>query len=264
MDSILRFGNMLAWASEEHASEASHGGGHHVLSWNGLMLYILFVVAIIFVFLSIAKKGFTNRTFVGAPARLAEHLYLFIENLAVSVMGNYGRKYIPILYGFWSVIFVSNIVALFFASAPTANLSFNLALALCAVLYVQWEGIKQNGFFGHFAHFAGPKLPGILILINFLIFGIELISELMKNVSLSLRLFGNIDGGHQAVLAMNSIAKLNLGGEDIFLPLGYLLIPIKLLTCVVQALVFTLLLCVYLSLVTHDPAEHAHGHAEAH
>ncbi|MES1228302.1 MAG: F0F1 ATP synthase subunit A, partial [Armatimonadota bacterium] len=186
-----------------------------------------------------------------------EHLYLFLENLVVGIIGAHGRKYIPMIVTFWLMIFVSNVVALFFATSPTADLSFNIALAVMAIMYVQWEGIKTNGFFGHFSHFAGPKMAGALILINVMLFAIELVSEMMKMVSLSLRLFGNIDGGHRAAEAMNAL------GEHMYIPFGAFLLPVKLLTAVVQALIFSLLVSVYLSLVTqphHHDDEHGHGH----
>jgi F-type H+-transporting ATPase subunit a len=82
----------------------------------------------------------------------------------------------------------------------------------------------------------------------------------MKNVSLSLRLYGNIYGGHQAVVAMNDLGMhvFKPLGFDSGIPFGEFLLPIKLLTCLVQAMIFCLLFCVYLSLVTH----HEH-HEEA-
>ena len=94
--------------------------------------------------------------------------------------------------------------------------------------------------------------------ITIMIFVIEIVSEVMKNVSLSLRLFGNIHGGHEAVVAMNKL------GESIYTPVGAFLLPVKILTCVVQALIFTLLTCVYLSLVTHHEDDHGHEAAVAH
>ena len=94
-----------------------------------------------------------------------------------------------------------------------------------------------------------PLLP-----ITLMIFVIEIISEMMKNLSLTLRLFGNIHGGHQAVEAMNKL------GSSFFVPFGSFLLPVKILTCVVQALIFTVLTCVYLSLVTHHEEE---GHEQA-
>ena len=241
-------------------ASGSEGGAHHAhLSLNGLFIYLGVILAIIMGFLAMAKKGFGKRVFVGAPARLAEHLYLFIENMCVSTIGPHGRRYIPMILTFWLVIFVSNLVALFFPTAPTADLGFNFGMALISIFYVQWEGIRANGFFGHMSHFAGPKLGLALIPINVMIFGIEIVSEMMKNVSLSLRLFGNIDGGHKAA---EGISALGHFGDSFFIPLGSFLLPIKLLTVVVQALIFCLLTCVYLSLVTsHDHGDDDHGEA---
>jgi len=179
-------------------------------------------------------------------------LYLFIENMCLGTIGPHGKKYIPMVMTFWIVIFLGNVLALFMPFAPTANLSFNVAMALIIVSYVQYEGIRANGLAGHFSHFSGPKLAGVMaFFITPMIFIIELISEVMKNVSLSLRLYGNIHGGHAAVEAMNKL------GSPIFLPLGEFLLPVKILTCLVQAMIFSILTCVYLSLVTHHGEEEA-------
>jgi F-type H+-transporting ATPase subunit a len=110
----------------------------------------------------------------------------------------------------------------------------------------------------------GPKLGLPLIVINILIFAIEIISELLKNVSLSLRLYGNIYGGHAAADAMNALGThmIHIGPIETGIPFGAFLLPIKLLTCVVQALIFTLLTCVYLSLVTHHEHEEHGEHSD--
>lgn len=259
MDTFFRLGTSLFAQAGEHGEAAAHGAetaaAHHGPSYWGLMFYTAVTIAIMFIMMAWAKQGLTNRTFKNPAAWLLEHLYFFIENLVVGIIGPHGRKYIPMMMVFWMVIFVSNLVSLYAPTAPTADLSFNLALALIAVGYVQWEGMKANGPLGHFAHFAGPKLPLPMIFISVMIFLIEILSEVMKNVSLSLRLYGNIHGGHQAVEAMNK-----LGGD--WVPVGAFLLPIKLLTCLVQALIFTLLTSVYISLVTHHE-EHGHDHGEA-
>lgn len=255
---------------------AAEGGAHHGPSFWGLLIYTGFAIAIIFGLMAYAKKGLGERVFRNPITSCFEQLYLFIESMCVGVIGPHGRRYIPMMMTFWMLIFVSNFISLFFASAPTADISFNLGLAIVAILYVQWEGIQANGAGGHLSHFAGPKMGLALIPITAMIFLIELISEVMKNVSLSLRLFGNIDGGHQAVEAMNGLGMslFHVGSFTFGIPFGAFLIPIKLLTCVVQAMIFTLLNCVYISLVTHHEEEHGavdvsdtdpHGHlATAH
>lgn len=221
------------------------------------MLYTGLVVAIVFGVLTVAMGNVRAAQKSGTPVfrklfgALFEQVYLFISQMCVATVGPHGRKYVPMILTFWLIIFVSNSVALFMPTAPTADLSFNLALALMAVGYVQWEGMKANGVLGHFKHFAGPKLPGALVVVSGMIFIIEIISEVMKNVSLSLRLYGNIEGGHLAVSAMDKL------GAPIYVPVGALiLMPIKLMTVIVQAMIFCMLTCVYLSLVTH----HEEGH----
>jgi len=237
----------------------AEGGGHEGPSYIGLFVYVAIVLAAIFILMAQAKKGLGERVFKNWFTQRFEQLFLFIENMCVGTIGAHGRKYMPIIFTFWLMIFFGNFVALFFPTAPTADLSFNLGMALISIGYVQYEGIRANGLFGHLSHFAGPKLGAALVPISGMIFIIELISEMMKNVSLSLRLYGNIHGGHMAVEAMNKL------GEAYYIPVGAFLLPIKLLTCVVQAMIFCLLTCVYISLVTHHDEDHAHapeGHGE--
>lgn len=241
---------------------AATEGAHHGASFWGLIGYFVLVLAIVFGVLAAAKRSFGERIYKKWPAQVVEQVYIFVENLCLGTIGSHGRKYIPMIMTLWLVIFVGNVIALFFETSPTADLSFNLAMALIAVGYVQWEGMKTNGVGGHFKHFAGPKLGGLIaVFVTPLIFCIEIISEVMKNMSLSLRLFGNIDGGHQAAAALNELTS------KWFVPLGAVLLPLKLLTVIVQALIFCLLTCVYLSLVTshdhgddHGHVEHAHAH----
>lgn len=240
---------------------ATEGGEHHV-SLAGLLIYTGFTIVVILVCMMIAKGDLKNRVFKNPLAQAFEQLFLFIENMAVGIIGPHGRKYIPIIMVFWLMIFVGNIIALFFPTSTTADMSFNLGMALIAIGYVQWEGIRTNGLLGHFSHFAGPKLKGLMIVISGMIFVIEIISEVMKNVSLTLRLYGNIEGGHKAVEAMNQMGIGAFGQEWLNIPVGAFLLPIKLLTCVVQALIFTLLTCVYLSLVTHHSDHHEEHHDE--
>ncbi|MBX3097150.1 MAG: F0F1 ATP synthase subunit A [Fimbriimonadaceae bacterium] len=240
------------------------GEGGHGLTPVGLFAYAFLVIAIIFGILTASKNGLNPRYFTNRWTQRTEQLYLFLENMALGIIGPHGKRYMPILFTFWLVIFISNLFALFMPSAPTADLSFNLGMALIAIGYVQYEGMRANGVGKHWTHFAGPKLPIALIPITMMIFVIEIISEAMKNLSLSLRLFGNIDGGHLAAESLNSLGKhiIPVGGMELSIPFGAFLLPIKLLTVVVQALIFTLLFSVYLSLVTHHD-DHGDEHATA-
>lgn len=261
--SDLFFPTLRLVAAETVAHGETHAAERAGLSFAGLMFYVIAIALLLLVLMASAKKGLAERVFHRPLTQAFEQLYLFVQYLTVGIIGSRGRKYIPIVMVFWSMIFLGNVASLFLPTSTTADLSFNLGMALIAIFYVQWEGIRSNGLGGHLSHFAGPKMGGILLAINGMIFVIELISEMMKNVSLSLRIYGNIDGGHRAAEAMNALGRdiIHLGdGLALSIPFGAFLLPIKLLTCVVQALIFCLLFCVYLSLVTHE--EHETAHAE--
>lgn len=223
-----------------------------------IFAYVALVLIVIFALLAQARKGIQGRVFTNPWTQRAEQLYLFLENLATGIIGPHGRQFLPMLATYWLFIFFSNFLGLFLQATPTADLSLNFALSISAVVYVQYQSIKANGIGGYFAHFAGPKLTGAMMLVSAMIFIIEVISEAMRMLSLSLRLYGNIHGGHVVVDNLNKLGDIHLGGLELHLPIGGLLLPIKLLTCVVQAMVFCLLLCVYIGLVTHhDDADHA-------
>ncbi|HVT13550.1 MAG TPA: F0F1 ATP synthase subunit A [Fimbriimonadaceae bacterium] len=226
------------------ASAEGEGIGRNIFWYSG------FVALTVLVFAFLARRGLTRRVFNGHPAKLAEHAYLFLEGMTVSVIGPHGKKYVSILLAFWSFIFVANIAGLLLPYTPSADWSLNLGMAIITVAYVQWEGIKTNGVWGHIKHFAGPKMVGFMVVISGLLFCVEIISECMKLVSLSIRLYGNIEGGHIVISALNSIVG--------HVPLGGILLPIKLFTCVIQAFVWSILFCTYLNIVT------SHDHDEEH
>ncbi|MEO7453233.1 MAG: F0F1 ATP synthase subunit A [Fimbriimonadales bacterium] len=250
-------------AAETPAAE----GGHHAGPW-AIFWIVGLVILIIFGLLYIGRQGWKGHSFRNPISGMFEQLFLFLRNMALGIIGPHGEKYLPMIATLWLIIFVSNFVGLFLDFTPTADLSFNLGLAVAAIAYVQYEGIRANGAFGHIKHFAGPKITGLplpaILLVSGMIFMIEIASELLKLASLSIRLYGNIDGGHKVVTELNEVLPFTVGGLEMAVPFGYLLIPIKLLTCLVQALVFTLLLSVYIGLVTHHEDEgHEHGQAHA-
>ena len=89
-----------------------------------------------------------------------------------------------------------------------------------------------------------------MVVVSGLLFCVEIISEVMKLFSLSIRLYGNIEGGHIVISALNSIIG--------HVPMGGLLLPIKLFTALIQAFVWAILFCTYLNIVT------SHAHDEEH
>ncbi len=255
---------------------ADESGGEAYIGYY-IFVYSALVMATILIFGAIAKKGIrTNGAWTTVPARLAEHSILFANGLATGMMGPRGKKYGPFLFGLWSFIFIGNLYGLILNQTPTADWSLNLGMALVTMGYVQFEGIKENGIGGHILHFSGPKMTGGFVIISGLLMIIEIISECFKLLSLSIRLFANIHGGHQLVTGLSSVPTImmhNPAHPTVLqfiiegLPIGGLLLPLKVLACVIQAFVWVILTATYISLVTshedHSEEDSHDGIAEA-
>jgi F-type H+-transporting ATPase subunit a len=148
----------------------------------------------------------------------------------------------------------------------TADLNMTLGMALVAFcLWLYWT-ISEVGVWGFLVHTFGPKggLKGAMKLIFAIIFFfvgvIEVVSILVRPVSLSLRLFGNVFAGETLLSSMITLGQ-TLGFPPIVTYIMSLIVPVpfyflELLVGLLQALVFTLLCAVYIQLsTTHDEEE---------
>ena len=92
----------------------------------------------------------------------------------------------------------------------------------------------------------------------------EIISELVKPFTLAMRLFGNIFGEDTVIIVLAALAVSVLPSLPI-VPFQFPILVLALLTSFVQALVFSLLTCIYISLQSHHDSEHeGHSHSPSH
>ncbi|MFZ9933429.1 MAG: F0F1 ATP synthase subunit A [Chthoniobacterales bacterium] len=153
----------------------------------------------------------------------------------------------------------------------TADLNMTLAMAaVFMALWLYWA-LQEMGLGGFLKHMFGVKggLKGFMALalapIFFMVGLIEVVSIAFRPVSLSLRLFGNVFAGETLLTTMLTLGK-TLGAPPIVAYLMSVIIPIpfyflELLVGLLQAMVFTLLCAVYVTLATsHDEDEHAEDH----
>jgi F-type H+-transporting ATPase subunit a len=138
-----------------------------------------------------------------------------------------------------------------FFRAPSTDLNLTVALALVAVGFSQYWGIKAQraGYFRRFVDFSGFKEGVFMGLIGLFVGALELVSEFAKIISFSFRLFGNIFAGEVllAVIAflIPYVASLPFYGLEVFV--GF-----------IQALVFMMLSLVFFTVATisHGGEEH--------
>lgn len=194
----------------------------------------------------------------------AEMVVESLDSLVVEVIGPHGRKYTPFIGTLFLYILIMNYMGLVpLMKAPTATLINNASLALLVFLFVQYTGIRSNGLGGYLHHMAGSPKDVVGWCVAPLLFVLELVGEIVKPVSLSLRLFGNIMGEDTllavfALLGVVSLSFIPLPGWAPGLPLHLPFLLLSMLLGLIQALVFSLLATVYISLAL------GHAHDEHH
>ncbi len=168
-----------------------------------------------------------------------EMLIEFIQNLSDMVIGTHGRSYVPLFSTIFFFILINNLIGVIPGMTPaTENFNTTLSLGLIIFVYYNIMGLKENGL-SYLKHFIGP----ILWLAPLMVI-IELISHMVRPLSLGLRLANVMKGDH-------TVLGIFLDLVPIVLPLPFYVLGI--FVCFVQAFVFTLLSMVYVSMATsHD------------
>ncbi len=129
--------------------------------------------------------------------------------------------------------------------AATANLSVTLALALITFVATHVEGLRYNGPVGYLKSWIPAGVPkGLLVLI----IPLEIISQFMRLISLSVRLFANMLAGHMLILVMIGLTFIISGWALIVaLPAATAIYLFEVVIVVtIQAFVFALLSAIYI------------------
>jgi F-type H+-transporting ATPase subunit a len=131
--------------------------------------------------------------------------------------------------------------------AATANLSVPLVLALIVWVTYNVEGIRAKGLGGYLKSLVPTGVTGGMAVFIFIL---EFLSNFMRLISLSVRLFANILAGHLIILFMSGGLAVLLGLEVlgwITLPLGVILFIFEVgLVATLQAFIFATLTAIYL------------------
>jgi F-type H+-transporting ATPase subunit a len=135
--------------------------------------------------------------------------------------------YLPFLGTLAIFLLFANIFSIFpLMVSPTANLNTTFALSIVVFFAVHVFGVKKKGFWGYIKNFSDPIF----------IFPFEIISQLSRTLSLTLRLFGNI-------ISTDLIVAIVFSLIPFLVPLPFA--ALGLLTGVLQAYIFTILASLY-------------------
>jgi F-type H+-transporting ATPase subunit a len=236
------------------------------------LTYTWFVMAVLIV----AAVAASRRVEL-VPRGLQNFLEVVLEQFLTmidDVIGPQGRRYLPLIATLGLFILVGNLVSLVPGFAgPTANLNTTAACALVVFFSYHWIGVRTVGFKNYLKHFMGPVtwLAPLMVVI-------EGISHLARPLSLSLRLFGNMTGGHILLAIMFFLMGLHgllgwaLSGGALGAVIGGLgslvvvaftvgfIYPLKILVSFLQAFIFVMLTMLYIA----GGIEHAEHQAEPH
>lgn len=220
--------------------------------------FITSMIATVILMILAVIVGLTYKKLPSGMQHFFEMAYEAFENMAVEIIGEKGKKYVPLVVTFFLYIIFSNWLSLLpgvgsigmnvvehgeklfipFFRGGNADLNTTLALALISVAAAQIYGIRNSGLINHLKHFKNP---------------LEIITEFSKIFSFGFRLFGNIFAGEVLLLAGASILVLVTGNNFALygIPGGLIQTPFLMLEVFVgfiQAFIFSVLTLVFISI----------------
>lgn len=177
------------------------------------------------------------------PTKVFNRYFPYVATLFLFIAINNLISFIPLPGGEHKALFGIPDLGLY---AATANINVTLALTICTFLIYNYEGIRAHGVGGYLKTFVpggdlNPLMKGI-------IFCLELLSNVLRLVSLSVRLFANLLAGHLLIIMAAGFAIL-LGNW-----VGLIAIPFGLffyffewvLIAGLQAFIFAMLSGIYI------------------
>jgi F-type H+-transporting ATPase subunit a len=230
--------------------------GNFYFSFTNSSLFMLLTLSFFLLLIHfVTKKGGGNLV-PNAWQSLVELLYDFVLNLVKEqiggLSGNVKQMFFPcILVTFLFLLFCNLQGMIPYSFTVTSHFLITLALSFSIFIGITIVGFQRHGL--HFFSFllpAGVPLP----LAPFLVL-LELISYCFRALSLGIRLFANMMAGHSLVKILSGFAWTMLCMNDIFYFIGALgplfivlaLTGLELGVAILQAYVFTILICIYLN-----------------
>lgn len=213
---------------------------------TNMFLYLLFIYYTVKFFF----RGYLNtlRLSPFGGQALLEIIYSFVFSLIKQNIGKKGFPYFPLIFTLFIFILFSNLLGMaFYSFTVTSHLIITFTLSFSMFIGVLIIGIiiQKKHFIDTFIPSGAPKalLPFLVV--------IEFISYVSKPFSLGIRLFANMMSGHSllSILGNFSLFVIKKSWLIALIPLGLitLIIGLEVMIAGLQAYVFVVLVCIYLS-----------------
>jgi F-type H+-transporting ATPase subunit a len=208
---------------------------------NFVAMEVLVALIVILLFALLRPRLSMDRP--GKLQHVFELVYRFVSGQTDDVVGHNGRPYLAFFGTVFIFILFSNLIGLVpTLESPTMFVAVPLGCALAAFCYYNFIGARTQGVFRYLKHFAGP----VWWLSPFM-FPIEIISNLARLLSLTIRLYANMFAGEKVTLAFMGLIPL-------VIPLPFM--GLHVLVAFLQAYIFVLLTMVYVGGVLPHEQEH--------
>lgn len=219
------------------------------ISFTNSALYMVLATAVTIIFMLFATR---KKSLIPSKAQVvAESIYSFVLEMVKGSVGNEGNRFFPLVFSLFTFILLCNVLGLTpYSFTATSQIIITLSLALIAFIAVTIFAIKRNGLGGFLHMFLPSGVPGWMAPFIFII---EFFSFVIRPITLSVRLFANMVAGH-VLLKVIAGFILSLGVIFGAFPLAFSMIVtgFELFVSVLQAYIFTILVCAYLGDVVKE------------
>ncbi|MCQ2421295.1 MAG: F0F1 ATP synthase subunit A [Clostridia bacterium] len=208
-----------------------------ILDITGEVVAMWIILALIVLVCLLVRRSLKERP--GKLQNMLEAGVEYLDDFFAGVLGQEkSKKHFCFLASLFVFILTANYSGLIpgvgvtdYVKAPTSSFSVTLGLGLIAFCFLQYAGLRC-GVKHYFKRFVSPM---------FFMLPLMVLDELVKPASLSLRLFGNVFGEETVTEQLYEI-----------LPIGapVIMMALSVLFCALQAIVFTMLVSIYLDEVT--------------
>jgi F-type H+-transporting ATPase subunit a len=213
---------------------------------SSLWMTIAAVTSCTFLLLATRKKALVPGRF----QVFAEMLYEFVAGMIRENTGPEGRRYFPVIFTVFMIVLMGNVLGLLpYSFTYTSHIIVTGILALLIFVMVTILGFVNHGT--HFLSLFSP--PGVPFALKLFIVPIEVLSFLIRPVTLSVRLFANMLAGHLMLKVFagfsTMLALAGFGGVLAGLvPMVFnvALYALELLVALMQAYIFAILSSIYL------------------
>lgn len=216
------------------------------ISFTNSALYMVIASILVISFMIFATR---KKSLIPSKTQVvAESIYNFVYEMIKSSIGSEGAKFFPLIFSIFTFILLSNLLGMTpYSFTSTSQVAVTLTLAMIAFFTITAFAIIRNGFLGFFHMFLPSGVP---IWMAPVIFLIEFFSFLIRPITLSVRLFANMVAGHVLLkVVAGFIISLGILGAFPFL-FSVVMIGFEIFVAALQAYIFAILVCAYLSEVT--------------